>query len=90
MSELLIDTLNLHLPKGFEKRAATIARETSRQLSKLPITHSVQQATLNIPRLQLQRNETNTVIAQRIAQSIYAQIATPPRSHQAAKESRHD
>lgn len=74
MSELFINRLNLRLPSGFEKRADAIARETSRQLSKLPMEQSMQLDRLNIPRLQIHGGETNRVIARRIAQSIHAQI----------------
>jgi len=77
MSELFIDSLNLRLPSGFEGRADAIARETSRQLSKLPMGQSMQLERVNIPRLRLQGGETNGVIARRIAQSIHAQISAP-------------
>lgn len=75
--QLSIDSLNLHLPGGFGGRAAAIARETSRQLSKLPITRSVHLDRVNIPRLRLQGGETNGVIARRIAQAIHKQITAP-------------
>ncbi len=91
MSELFIDTLNLRLPSGFEGRANAIARETSRQLAKLPIAQSAQLDQVNIPKLKLQGGETNGVIARRIAQSIHAQIATPSPSGGAVKGGgRHD
>ena len=77
MSELLNDTLNLRLPSGFEGRADAIARETSRQLSKLSMDQNLQLDRLNVPRVRLQGGETNGVIARRIARLIHAQISAP-------------
>ena len=87
--QLSIDTLNLRLPRGFEGRAAFIAREASRQLSKLPMAYSVQLDRVNIPRLRLQGGETNGVIARRIAQSIHAQISAPVPARGGSKGGRY-
>ncbi len=91
MSDLFIDSLNIRLPRGFEHRADAIARETSRQLSKLPLLeHSIQLDGINIPRLQVSGGETNGVIARRIAGSIHNQITALAAAGGVAKGEGHD
>ena len=90
MSELLIETLNLRLPSGFEGRADAIARETAHQLARLSMDQSVQLDTVTLPAVRLQGGETNGVIARRIAQSIQARISAPSSSGGLSKGRAHD
>lgn len=76
-THLVIDTLNLNLPTGFEGRSDAIARETVRQLSSFSALRSIQLSTLNVPKIKLYGGEANGVIARRIAHAIYKQINAP-------------
>ena len=71
--EVLIDTLNIKLPPGFEHRAEAIARETARQLARLPVVRSAELASLSLPVVAVTGGETNTLIARRIAGAIHRQ-----------------
>ena len=74
---LNIDRLDLRLPAGYEKRANNIARETARQLSRLPLPSGDHQlASLSPPTLRLAGGETDRVIGRRIAQGISRQLHT--------------
>ncbi len=78
-ADIELDTLNLQLPQGFESRAAAIARETARELSRLPLTHSLDLRTLTVPTVHVTGGESDTLIARRIAVAIHRQIATAAR-----------
>ena len=90
MSELLIETLNLRLPSGFEGRADAIARETAQQLARLAMDQSVQMDAVTVPTVRLQGGETNGVIARRIAQSIHARVSAPGSSGGVSRGGAHD
>ncbi|MCF6324891.1 MAG: hypothetical protein L3J89_11315 [Gammaproteobacteria bacterium] len=74
---LLIDTLNLNLPSGFEGRANAIARETVHYLGGLSVSQSAQLASLNLPSIKISGGEANGVIARRIALAIQRQVNLP-------------
>jgi hypothetical protein len=69
--EFWIDTLNITLPPGFEHRAEAIARETARQLARMPVLRSNQMANLSLPAIRVGGGEANGVIARRIAGAIH-------------------
>lgn len=73
---IIIHNLNLRLPLGFEKRAASIARNIGRELGYLDIhlQDDQQLANLDIGALQVAGGETNHVIARRIATAIVKQL----------------
>jgi hypothetical protein len=73
-ANITIDNLNIKMPSGFGRRANPIARAAARQLSQLPVRHSLRLAKMAIPNVVLQGGETDTVIASRIARAIHRQI----------------
>ena len=77
--EVLIETLNIKLPPGFEHRAEAIARETARQLARLPFVRSLDVASLSVPVVTVADGEANTVIARRIAGAIRQQAMRSAR-----------
>jgi len=80
---LSIDRLNLHLPAGFAHRADAIARETARQLSRMPLPADAggqsgrQLDRLGVPPIRIQGGESNRDIADRIARGIHQQLQQP-------------
>ena len=81
-STLVIDDLNLRLPSGFGQRANGIARETARQLSRMPLAHDVSLNSLTVPPVRVAGGETNGVIARRIAQAIHTQVSRRAKGEQ--------
>ncbi|GAB1257661.1 hypothetical protein NBRC116494_21630 [Aurantivibrio plasticivorans] len=77
-TELLIDSLNIRLPKGYEKRANSIARYVAKHLSGsgLQDISSLHLESLTIPKLQITDGESNSVIARRVARAVESQIVS--------------
>jgi hypothetical protein len=71
---LTIDSLNLHLPAGYDHRAEFIAREVGRELSRLPLQQQVQLLAVTLPGIQVNGGESDRVIARRIARAIHRQV----------------
>ena len=73
---LSIDQLNLRLPAGYAHRADAIARETARQLSRLPLPFGADARldSLGVPPVRIRGGESNRVIARRIAHGIHDQL----------------
>ena len=86
-SAITINNLNLRLPPGFERRAASIARNIARELSRQPIALSGDYGCeqLNLPPLTVAHGETNSRIARRIASAIAQQITTRANNNTAAQ-----
>ncbi len=77
---LTIDQLNLRLPVGYAERADAIARETARQLARLPLPTGtdLKLASIAAPVLRIHGGESDRVIARRIAQGISRQLTAAP------------
>ena len=69
-----IGRLNIRLPRGFECRADAVARETVRQLARLPVTSGASLAGFEAPKVSVRGGESNGVIARRIARSLHEGI----------------
>jgi len=78
-AKITIDSINIKLPPGFERRADAIARGAARHLARLPVRTNVQLTSLAVPKISVQGGETDSVIARRIARAIHSQIKTSGR-----------
>jgi len=72
--EIDIDVLNLRLPSALRWRAEAIARQTVLELSRIPLSHSVELTSVTVPPVKVTGGETDRVIARRIAGAIHRQI----------------
>lgn len=72
--EIDIDTLNLQLPPALRWRAEAIARLTARELSRIPLSHSVELTSMTVPPVKITGGETDRIIARRISGAIHRQI----------------
>ncbi len=78
-AEIEIHALNLQLPSGFERRAEAIAREMARELSRMPLAHSLELSSMTVPPVNFTGGDTDKVIARRIAGAIHRQIRSMAR-----------
>ena len=77
--QLQIDTLNINLPVGFEKRSANISRKVSKQLESINLNISEDRywSSLSVSGVKVSGGETDTRIARQIANAIRTKISSP-------------
>ena len=69
-----IDRLRLHLPAGFERRAAGISRMVAEELARLPLAGEKRLETLRVPGVQASPGQSNRQVAARIASAIASNL----------------
>lgn len=74
-----IERIRMHLPAGFEHRAATIARQVCDLLAEQSVSQDVSIDALSIPPQRIQANTSDDEIVQMIANQIIASYAGGPR-----------
>ncbi len=72
-----ITRLRLHLPAGFERRAARIARLVGDELARLPVASEVHADSLHVRGLEISPALSDRRAAARIASAIHRQAQAP-------------
>ena len=70
-----IERIRMHLPAGFEHRAATIARQVCDVLAKQSVSQDVSIGSVSIAPQRIHANTSDDEIAQMIANEIIASYA---------------
>ena len=78
MARLSIDRLSLELPDGYQHRAGAIVRDVADELSRKALPASAVHDRLQVPPLQIPPGLSNRQVANRIADSIHAQLMRAP------------